>query len=81
MTNAERSTGFRARRDLLLGVGFGDVISDIAAKYPRNDVARDDILDACVCCIRSNVGALAGKVPEAQKVKPSRESEGFLVAI
>lgn len=28
-------TGFRARRDLLSGAGFGDVISDIVVSYMR----------------------------------------------
>lgn len=51
MTDRKKSAaGFGARRDLLLDVGFGEVISEIEASYRRKDVARDDILDACVCC-------------------------------
>lgn len=50
MTNAKRSAGFAERRRVLRSAGFGEVISDVLAAYPRKDVARDDVLDACVCC-------------------------------
>jgi predicted RNase H-like nuclease len=35
---------------MLGSAGFGDVMSQITASYLRKEVARDDILDACVCC-------------------------------
>jgi predicted RNase H-like nuclease len=46
----KKSSGFRARRELLEEAGFGSVIAEMLTTYPRKDVARDDVLDACVCC-------------------------------
>jgi predicted RNase H-like nuclease len=43
------SGGFSARRRLFEGTGFGNVIEEVLAAYPRKHVARDDVLDACVC--------------------------------
>lgn len=42
-------TGLAERRNLLLTVGFGQVISD-SGTYPRSKLAKDDVLDACVAC-------------------------------
>jgi len=44
------SAGFAARRSLLMQAGFAETIDEMLTTYQRQKVARDDILDACVCC-------------------------------
>jgi predicted RNase H-like nuclease len=42
--------GNRNRRRLLGREGFEEAIAEVSLKHRREDVARDDILDACAAC-------------------------------
>ncbi|HEU5402816.1 MAG TPA: DUF429 domain-containing protein [Terriglobales bacterium] len=51
MTERKKSSsGFSQRRSLLERAGFGNVIEVMLRGYPRKDVGRDDVVDACVAC-------------------------------
>ncbi len=62
---ARGGVGLRERRPLLLDVGFGPVIAELA-KHPRGKLGEDDILDACVACWTAEqiVKGEALRVPE-----------------
>jgi predicted RNase H-like nuclease len=58
--------GLRARRTVLAKEGFGGVIELAINGLPRQEVARDDILDACAACWTAEriLGGKAFRIPE-----------------
>lgn len=68
--------GWADRRKSLIARGYGPVIEE-AQKYPRSQVAEDDILDACVACWTAERIATgkAIRIPS----EPQEDSRGLLM--
>ena len=70
--------GLSERRQLLSGAGFGQIISEMD-RYPKGQVAEDDILDACIACWTAArvLGGEAVRIP----MNPQRDCRGLRMEI
>jgi predicted RNase H-like nuclease len=74
----KRADGFEERKRLLTGAGLGEIVEHALSDRPLQ-VARDDILDACVACWT------AGRILRDEGIRipenPPQDSRGFRMEI